>query len=209
MSTLQQFFGGAGNLFTDPNRFPKWISIGNTTTTGLNWNNQHFFGEADFWTQVNVNGLATDSNFSADTYKTLANLSGRGVCYGVFSPAISNSGDSITLRITVDGVAYTLTAIAPGTVDYRAFWGFVLPFNVFSTSSTVGSMFGNGLNASKSVHDIATSTSGNIVGLSVCQIFGAGLKFDTSLLVEVKVTSAQSGTANNERQAGVLYQMGM
>jgi hypothetical protein len=196
-----------GVRFSDPRQFPKAICIGNSTTQGLQCAPGNFPGESDFWTELANRGVAVDSNNTGGSYKQIVSLSGRGILYGAMSMAIANSADTVTWEFTRDGGTAVEVAFAPGTVNYRFFLGYWAHYNMFNADYAFGNSNG-ALDATKTVHDLATGNSPIIVsGQHLDFLSGKGLAFQSSLLVRLKATTSQTGTANQERQAGVFYRM--
>lgn len=210
MSTASQFFSSSGNRFTDPNRFPLTTGQGDSATDGLNIGRTHFAGEADFFTYWAYRGVAVDSNNTANTYKTLLNASGRGICYGAITPAVAVNTDTAYLRFTVDGGSAVVLSFVPGTVGYRLFAGFAGFTTWFTTANNLSaSMADSSFDATKTVLQNAGGSNWEVIDPTLLDMHGIGLAFTSSLLVETKVTSAQNSTTNQERQSGVLYRMGI
>jgi len=200
--------------FTDTGLFTRVVSNG-VTTNGVAIEDgvgRKFSGEAAFYSQSvpRLGGVAVDSNFSADTYKTILNqATGPGVMWGAVSPAISNGADTITMRITRDGGTAVTIAVAPGTVSYRLFLGSFTDRATFTTAG-IGFDVANMQNdtSSKAFYNAGTNSPVFVPSWSGARGVG-GLYFSSSLLVEMKVTNAVSATANQERQAAVIYTMGL
>ena len=204
LAAIAATLGGGGSRITDPRDLPKVITVGDSATTGLSMMTSTNPGETDFWTYWNTRGVAVDSNNAADTYKTLVNLSGAGVLYAVVSQAIANGADTVSVRFTRDGATPVVVTYAPGTLGYRLYLGWVSP-------NAIGAALGmSTLDTSTYVtarDALLATTSWKIPDIPQLDLFGRGLKFESSMLVEVKATNAQNGTTNQERQAGVIYRM--
>ena len=134
-------------------------------------------------------GAAVASVATDDTYVTVLNASGRGFLAG-FVGAKPSSSTLQTLRITVDGTAYTIAA----TNSARLFMGtFQQPYGVNGTTDGIGTMFPS-TNLMCTTDD-AYALTPNIV------------PFESTLLVEFKqATINPSATAPN-RKCAALYRM--
>jgi len=162
---------------------------------------------AAFWTTVGNWGAAVDSNFSADTWKTIANLTGPGRMYAAIGPTASNNADITSMRFTRDGgsaVTITFTMTASGNRALLIATG-GLRSDAFTTGSQFSYGGGQARIDSNRVH-YNTAFGVEFMPQEIAEGLGARCyDFASSLLVEMKITNAVTGTVSNERQAGVLW----
>lgn len=188
--------------FRDPRRLQRFVS----DQASLRFSN-NAASAAGFWTAWDFAGDYLDSNWSANTYQTVVNVAtGAGFLGAVVGPVMANATDTTTFRITVDGTEYTITVDAFNAND-RGGLGFPAMTDIFTTPNN----FDTPNNARLNTGDaglLALDTNAHLLPVFHSLFLGQGLlKFRTSLLVEIKQTSAQSNTASQERKAGVLYQL--
>lgn len=200
---------GLANSLSDPRSLPRFVSAGTSTTEGISFDGW-FAAQSQFWTAYGSFGVAVDSNNAADTYKDLVNISsGRGALYRVSCPAVANNGDVVTLRFTVDGRPSVTIAETIATAGDRLHIGHAVDAALFTTAAVVrqNPEAGAGvLNAAKTAFVVGSPTTMGFMGLHYVMAMGAPvLRFSSSLRVELKLSAAQNGTANKERQAGVAY----
>jgi hypothetical protein len=201
--------GGGGPDFTDPKRFTRFTNFNgdNADAQGIIIGGSvNYSGQTGFWNDatygIGSQGVDDDTNYSAATYKTILNLTANaGVLFGVIGPAIADSGDTCDIRITRDGVATTISH-SPGVVNYRFGLGHFAAGATF-TSGNIGYL--TPLSADKKVRVIGTLGRTLFDPTMVRAMGGGGLRFDASLLIEIRVTSAQSSTTKNARRSGAIY----
>lgn len=189
--------------FTDPRRLPKILTANGAVAKYANSS----IAVAQFWVAVGISGAYTNTDFSADTYKTIVSTTGAGYVSAIIGPSMTNNSDTTTFRITVDGTAYTITVDAYNAGD-RAALGFVAGGGYYTTADQWNSPYDFGADTG----DLGILRLGSTSGLSQfwpvphLLVNGAGmLAYSRSLVVEIKETTAQTGTANVERRAGVIY----
>src|SRR5258708_4074160 len=213
MSNLSQFFASQGPHFTDPNRFPKWTGAGNSATSGIggSWGGFVGMGSNTIWGD-NYFPVQTSSTFTGGVYQTLLNVaSGRGIVFGIMSPAVANAADNVYFRITVDG-AQTIITIPSAAVNYRIWLGYMAKQTIFTTASNgfgISSAPNPSPASSVQLYNLGSAVNWVVLSPFDCDLFGiGGLSYSTSLLVEIKVDTTQSASANFERNAGVSYVAG-
>ena len=171
---------------------------------------------AGFFTALALRG-ATASISVADTYVTVANLSGSGFLFSAVSPTHTASFTP-TIRITVDGTQYVIAPSANQAAGYRLTLGSLsqIPsIALTSTAAVAGDIslpnsaadvgFTNAL-----VGGVAAPTAGTLsVALPTPEAalsYGLpALRFESSLLIEMKA-SLLSGTAN-DKSCGAVYRL--
>jgi len=157
--------------------------------------------ESTFTTYLATQG-AIANIIAADTYVTIASLSGGGFLFGVISPCCdAGSTNFATFRITVDGIVYTITSpstITGGVITSanRFMIGSFAEGQTQKTATTevvsigVGN-FGNYSNYSASGGIVRVPTSGVIMlhNEQILKYKFPLVRFESSLLVEVKFSA--------------------
>lgn len=210
MSVFSQFFNQARGV-TDPRQLPRFDGLGNNTASGgiaFGGQGEKYPGNSNFWTDAQYgygsSGAQDDTNWTGGTYKTIVNLSGAGWMFGCIGPCIANGADLTYFRITRDGYQWPVISWAPGTINYRAGLGYVLN----DSSATANAlMTPTPLGNTNSVFKIGAYTVYTLVPNPLVDLIGGGLRFEASLLVEMKVDTNQTGTGSQERRSGVLYRL--
>ena len=116
MSSLSSLFasgGGSSRFNKDPRLLGRYkvASYGQICVFDLPFTNS-FTVAATFTTHLASQG-AVASIVSADTYVTIANITGSGFFFGAVSPTCDSGSNNIaTFRITIDGTVYTITSPA-------------------------------------------------------------------------------------------------
>lgn len=201
--------GGGGVNFTDPRKFDRNLCL----ASGLRIFNSAVSGSAastaGFFTNGILGGVDDDTNWSADTYKTLLNVSsGAGQLGALVGPASLAGTPTTTWRITVDGTAYTV-AVVHSTTAERAVLGAV--FQDGGTGGFYNTAFWPYRAPDSVSSDKTTQRYGTALGLvlpqwSTIRVLNIPvLEYKTSLLVECKTSEANSTTANQERRALVMH----
>ena len=159
-----------------------------------------------FFTELANRGATSTTDWTANTYKTIVNLSGKGLCAAIIGPT-SAGADITTVEITVDGgtaVEYPILSAAGAraamTVGY-------LQNTAFTTAPDFADS-GGALNGAKTILGDG-ATSRYIPAWDTISFFGTPcLMFRTSLLVRAK--HAQNITnATATSYSGVMYRMGL
>lgn len=157
---------------------------------------------ANFWTNLAGQGTAVDSNYTADTYKTILSVTGGGYVYNIIGPT-AGGAETTTFELTIDGVLKEVpVATVSGsramlTCSYAPYADF------FTTANAYNSARGT-LNAGKTIMNAADS--GWLSSNQVMDFFGCQrMVFNSSFLLRIKHSANVTGTANNERQSGVYH----
>lgn len=142
--------------------------------------------------------------WSADTYRTVASVSsGSGIVSHMIGPATS-SAQTVTYRVTVDGVEYTFTAATTADAE-RAVIGWGVPLAAYTAATTYGLQ--SGAASPDGFTQNINSTGLVLLGPNDARVSpGQLLLFKTSLLVEIKISGTASGSGGVHIQAGVLMQ---
>lgn len=206
-------FGGGSRWITNPKHLSFIaalygnISVKTASTTIAASNTVGFF------TAAALRGAQTSITV-ADTYVTVASVSGAGFLVNCVSPTHS-SAHIPTIRITVDGVAYTIAPSANHTALWRTVLGSVTTsaaITARASASIAGDLafpnspddagFANapvgGVVVSSSVISLPSPETALAYGLPV-------LRFESSLLVEMKC-SGLSATAV-DKQCAATYRL--
>lgn len=199
MSYLSQFMPKSG----------PWVR--NPSEMGSLYSNTHIIKSAA-GTLVDV---MTDTTFTAtiplqgayatiaanDTFVTVCDLTGGGICSAIIGAAAGANNDISTIEVTVDGVVYTITHTL-ADANYRRVVG--LMTNAGST--TAGNASGPNDGEDYPIDIANISKTPVIVWPVSARTFGLpALRFDSSLKVRCKITT-KSGTAAYTRCAA-LYTM--
>jgi len=196
--------GGASvaPYISHPRFFPRW----QIPHTLLQYNRTGSTGVLDTGaTNLSEWGVADDTNFSANTWKTILSVTGStpGVVSGIFSP-MSGGTHTVDLQVTVDSQpAWAVSAAL--AANQRLYLG---PLNS-GTAITAGILLLStdytALNGAKDTSVVTGSQTALIVPPFTSQPSPPLLLFQGALLVEMR-TTATLGTSGN-RTAGVLYRM--
>lgn len=202
--------GWNNNFVTDPQRLPwgcvhesyggfHYDDVGTLPRTKL-----HGYDDAAFWTQCAAVG-DTAQVAADDTYVTITNVSsGSGALVNLILPGGTNIGDTVTVKITVDGVEYVLSFDLE-TVNDRFFAGAIERYNDYGQSVHTA------VYPDKIISGIAshyeTADTGNTSWALKSPVESVAnslvLRFESSLKVEMK--SSDFDTTSNRDYCGVVY----
>lgn len=213
--TIETQFGintGGGVHFKDPREMWKFVSesagalqaygASTTATTA---------GTAGFFTEMAIRGVADDSNWSANTYKTILSVSsGAGLVSHLIGPTGLAGTPTTTFEITIDGTLYTIPVVATTTLQ-RAVLGALIneltEGGAFNTAKNYA-LGTKSVSSDKTTDRVITSYFANIPGWGFLRTMGTPcLIFRQSLLIRMKSSEANSTTTNQERQSAVQYRM--
>lgn len=203
MTVLSSLFGGAlaGNEVTTIAKLTK-ASRASANITDNESSAGNAATAAGFFTNIALHGADVDTNWTADTYKTLATISGAGVMVSVITPTL-NAAEVATLEVTVDGgTAQTLAITMAGAAE-RGIVGAFFPGSVSASSVTYRGIRLAGLDSAKRYVNTDTLA---LPATHYAKLYGMRtLRFETSLLVRMKTSVSLSTTTNQERRCGVTY----
>jgi hypothetical protein len=162
---------------------------------------------ATFWTEMGERGVAVDSDYTANTYKTILNItSGRSLTAAIIGPTMVGT-DTTTFEITRDGGGAQEIAIT-GSAGLRA--GLIvgaLTAAAYTTAGTWGNSYFD-FNAGKTLGTMTTALV--IPAIEYMTLQGTPLLIcNQSLLIRIKNSANVTGTASQERQSGVMYRQGI
>jgi hypothetical protein len=183
----------------------RWASSDNSApiTTGGSGGNGT---TSTFWSNLKP-GAFIDVNFAANTYNTVANVTGAGDICNIIGPTTTQAGVVIDVELTIDGGAPVVSSFTtPSANNMRLFIG---PVNTWSTGQ-VFLGFGLSDSVNNQVIDLTSAkAAGNNAVLPPPIFIRAALRprirFDQSFLLRMRTSILINGTVNNERRAGVTY----
>ena len=195
--TQSALFGGGSRWITNPKHLP----IFSITDAGLAVksaaNTVSVSNAAGFHTAMALQGASTSITV-ADTYVTVANQSGGGFLFHCVSPTHSGAFTP-TIRLTLDGVAYTFAPSATFAAQKRLVIGAGTPWGPTTTIAGTYSeaqvqlpnSYGDtGFQARVGGVNSRVSAAGNGIGLpeeSILMSFNMPfLRFESSCLIEMK-----------------------
>lgn len=206
---------GGSRWITNPKHLP--VAIVNEAnlylkTSATVTNNFTAVNSATSFTAMALRGAQT-SVAIADTYVTLANLTGAGFLFNVICATNTGAAYTPTLRITVDGTAYTIASSAVVNATFRMVLGALISsVPSVSSAAAIGSdivLPNAGPDAGFSganVGGLYNPATASIMVPEMILAYGLPcLRFETSLLVEMK-TSLLASSAN-DRLGGVSYRL--
>jgi hypothetical protein len=213
MSIESKFgIGSSGGVhFKDPREMWKLIAsstavqnLGSSTTAST-------AAVSGFFTEMAIRGLADDTNWSADIYKTLLSVSsGAGLVSHVVGPTGLAGTPTTTFEITVDGALYTVPVVAT-TTGQRAVLGPVINELTEGGAFTTAKNYALGtisVSSDKTTDRLLNTYYANIPGWGFIRTSGTPcLVFRQSLLIRAKSSEANSTTTNQERQSAVQYRL--
>lgn len=190
--------GGGGPGLKNPNDMTRILGLAsrfamtNVATTVVAAN------AAGFFTEAALRGIADDTNWTADTYKTILSVSGGAEVYNIIGPTGLAGTPTTTFEITVDGVLYEI-AMTATTTGHRAMLGAMM---VTASDNLYGP---DGVTSDKSAL-ILTTYQGDISPWQRADFYGMPrLSCKTSLLIRMKSSENNSTTTNVERRSAVIY----
>ncbi len=164
--------------------------------------------DALFWTgqndSVDRQGVQDDTNWTANTYKTILSLTAtkRAFFSGFIGPTL-NSGETLQLRVTTDGAAYTSSPYTAQVTGDRIVIGPMLPReSTFTSAARV-----LGLTSGTSSDGITLRISETqVVATQFALLWGSPIiRCLQSLLIEARISVSLSTTTNRERRSGAYY----
>lgn len=210
--TQSSLFGGGSRWISNPKHLncianPKSSIYAKASPTFLNASST-----SAFFTSIALRG-AQASVTVANTYVTVANLTGSGFAFDFVSPTHDGTFTP-TIRITVDGTVYTLAPSAVFAAGNRMIVGPVTSGAIStSNSATIGSDL-SGIN-SASDNGFTGSMVGGVQTISgsvgiptpefALSLGMQALRFESSLLVEMKASGLSASAV--DKQCAVTYRL--
>lgn len=216
MTTMDQILGAAGGgiYLRDARDFLRWAVDTPVVLDASSLSSapgRAAPGSAAFSTVYNTSGVLVSSTWTAGAYKTLLDISGRGLLHSVMGPRFVAGGTTTgAIRITVDGNAYEISIAALPT-DRRQFLGLL-------TSVETGTYDTNERNTNRDVlgfrqipnsamldgHYVSGAADIGIASAEAIVRTNQILAYEQSLKVEAKIGNVTS-MGSGDRFAGVQY----
>lgn len=202
------FIPTSGVHFTSPYDFFKAEQPAN----GLNLYNDSTVAQvsttAGFFTQADTMGVSDDTNWTANTYKTILTVSsGPGLISHVIGPTSLAGTPTTTFGFAIDGAAEVEVAVTLSTTAVRAVLGAYVQPTFFTTANNMATGAAS-MNASKSVSRLNNTMA--IPNLNGMRMMGMPcLRWRNSITIRMKVSENNSTTTNRERSSAVLYALGV
>ena len=219
MSTLSGLFNN-GKYNKDPRILGRYkmLNYGTVSVFGKPITSAYLGLDSTFTTYLATQGAIANIS-AADTYITVANLTGGGFLFGIISPCCdADTTNFATFRVTVDGIMYTITS--PATINGAA--------AITSANRFIIGSFAEGMTQITAINDVISTGVGNFGNYNTYNAIGGIVRvptsgvimlhneqilkynfplvrFESSLLVEVKF-SAYVVTAPNPR-CSAQYQL--
>lgn len=212
MSNLTQF--GPSRYITDPRQLPVFqlpetdLYLKQSLSTSKNCTDVN---ATSFFNSIALSG-AQASVATADTYVTLATLSGRGRLYNVIPPTNTGAVYTPTVRLTIDGTVYTIAPSTTLAATNRMVLGALTGLPSLNAAATIGTdIFGPNAYtdqgfASADVGGFFTPGPAGVVTPRMLESYGMPfLQFESSCVIEFKTSLLASGTG--DKKGGATYRM--
>ena len=202
MTSISQKFGlgsGGGVHFTNPGEFLPCCATATSLNVADSGGSARASDTTAFFTEMARRGVQDQTNWTANTYKTILSVSGGGLM-GAYVGCTAGGAETHTVRITVDGTAteMTISGLASGErgclVTALVQFGTLTPYLPGAEA----------LDATKDI--FGAVFLGSTIPAWSGQSFWATpmLKFERSLLVEAK-HSATITNSTATAYSGVMY----
>lgn len=188
MTRASELFGGGGGIhFADPRKF-QFVSATAANLLAYDASNtQRTAATTEFFTEMARRGLQEQTDWVADTYKTLLNVtSGAGHVASIIGPTAGGSSTT-TFEITVDGIAYTIAVPVSGSgLRACAFAGYA-GINNYTTAIDFVQPRAEALDATKTYFtDIAYNGAASVLPWNFLMRGIPMLEYKNSLLIRAK-----------------------
>jgi len=202
MSVLSQFFTG-GRFITDPTLFSRISRPSPGIVRDVASSNALFWTGGIGSIDRIPGSVQVNSDWTADTYKTIASLTTKaGLVSHFIGPTLTTDADTCTMRITIDGGSAVTIVLTAQENTTRVMLGLIRPTGLFTVADT------QLLFDAVPSDDLTAELSSSSVSVDAPQqllYWGAPLlRFTSSLLVEMKASTNITGTASQQRRAGVV-----
>jgi hypothetical protein len=211
MTTLSELFPQAsslpGGMTKDPRLLPCFD--GTSSTSLYDSTSAQAASASGFWTELNLVGASATSS-TDDTYTAVCDITGSGVLFHVVSQAITNTSDTVTFRITVDGAEYVIDKTQTWTFADQPQRRIVLgccQATSTATKYTSGSVYFQDFAGDLASTQAFSKVGGVIYLTPPSEIMTSSLpcvRFEESLKVEVKVTDV-SAVGTTPQYCGATY----
>lgn len=197
--------GSPGMFFSDPRLLPRWYETTATLLSLFQDATARAGDTSNFFAELAVRGVAVDTNWTGSSKKTLLSSSSPTLLYHVVGPA-QGVGETAIYEIVVDGVTYTLPTSPAATAGCRTCLGPLARAALFTTADA--NMHTMTDAAAASGWDKLKNAIGHMPPPMFFSAVGAPCLYASrSLTVSITVSANITGTASQERQAGVAYRV--
>jgi hypothetical protein len=157
-----------------------------------------------FWTNVGINGVAVNTDFSAGVWKNIVSITGSGEMASIIGPTIGTNAATLDVEVTIDnGTPQTITMTWPSATDLRTVVG-----GFDAGTSMVFYRPGDSSLVLDSTKRWPQNGNFNIINTPTLKAYGfPRLRFETALLVRLRSSVNVTGPANQERQSGAVYML--
>jgi len=203
MARLSTLGPGGGINFKDPKYLFPFVAasgdIANVSGTGAS-----VATAAAFFDNLTSNGLSVDSDYVADTPKTIIDVTGGGEIFAVIGPT-AGGAETTTFEFVLDGVTYTYAFVC-ASGDRAGMWA-AHSLGAFTTTANVVNSGFSSLDATKVINKTA-AFSWQLPGWFTLGMMGTPrLEFKLAARVRITHSANVSGTDARERRSGVGYRM--
>lgn len=198
----------SGNNFRDPWLFTPMAVAANGFSIVSNANSASAADTTAFFTELATRGLQDQTDWTANTYKTILNVSsGKGLVAAYIGPTCGGA-ETHDIRFTVDGVVTTLSILsASGFRPALTSGGFVAAS--FTTAGLHAANAYGTINAGKTTFGDIPSQLHQIPHWGWLSLMGTPLlRFNSSLLIEAR-NSAGITNSTATAYSGVMYRLGL
>lgn len=205
--TQSALFGGGSRWISNPKQLNRLAALNTRLQLKTAFNTLIDSSAAGFFTALALRG-AQASISVADTYVTVASLSGSGFLVNCVSPT-HTAAFTPTFRITVDGTQYILSPSAAQTLAWRMVLGPTISGgNTAAGDATfVNSSLDNGFQAAQVGGLVQMGAATVLTSLptpeTVLSLGLQALRFESSLLVEMKCDLLSANAV--DKQGGATY----
>lgn len=170
---------------------------------------------ASFFTELANRGTADNTTWTANTYKTIVNVtSSAGLVSHLLGPTGLAGTPTTTFEITVDGSLREIPVVASAS-GYRASLGPLSQGvggsnNVFFTTAGAPQAGPDSRTADQTTDQLSVNGGSVVEPIPFASLSLLGtplLQFNNSLLVRMKSSENNSTTTNNEQQSAVSYRI--
>lgn len=211
--------GNSGQFLTDPRDMRRYMAqnlyFWKRSGGAFEWASNFEIDDAPyFWdTLMAQDGAAiTSTAWSADTYKTVLDVTGRGFLYNVLGPIWPVANNLFTARVTVDGFPYVISGTVKDSNTSRLVLGAIDQQGANSNAELQGESYAriwgwSSKLASRNTEGVNYQGFGYLLEENRLHEMGQVLKFNASVKVEIKSQAAIAVDASARRQhyAGVRY----
>lgn len=193
----------AGVNFTDPYRFKRFLVASSSIFYWDSANSNNGLNVAGGFTVAAINGLADDTNWTADTYKTiLSDTGGRGIVSHLIGPTGLAGTPITTFEITVDGMPKVEIAVTATTTGQRAILGPLANADILAGTNAP---FRSPSATAAAKSTMVTGVNGIPSWITIGLLGTPCLVYRSSILIRMKTSENNSTTTNQERQSAVSY----